>query len=369
MKRLLIFLVFLSTLFAYQVQTLKWKSSNTFYGFLKQNGLPVSVYYSLSPHTKRMVRHIPVNSTVFILKNNGDFKQALIPLNDKKQLQIIKKSNKIVTKIVPIIYETQKKYVQIDIKNYLSYDVYKSTHLRSLTSQLIRIFSNKINFRLLPKNTKISILYQEKLLYGKVKGTKIIFASIKNAKYSYNAFLNPKDGRYYDSHARSLAGMFLPTPLRYKRISSYFGMRFHPILHKWRMHDGIDFVNKIGTPIHSVADGKIVYKGWIRGYGRAVEIKHKDGYMTLYAHLHGWPRGIYVGKWVKQGQTIGYLGNSGLSTGPHLHFGVMHYGHWINPLKIRNSARITLWGKRRKQFFSYINSLKKEYKSIALALK
>ena len=87
--------------------------------------------------------------------------------------------------------------------------------------------------------------------------------------------------------------MFLATPLRYKRISSYFGMRLHPILHKWRMHDGIDFVNKIGTPIHAVADGKVIFKGWIKGYGKSIKIKHKNGYMTLYAHLHGWPK-VYM---------------------------------------------------------------------------
>jgi len=137
-------------------------------------------------------------------------------------------------------------------------------------------------------------------------------------------------------------------------------MRFHPILHKWRMHDGIDYVNRIGTPIHAVADGKIIYKGWIRGYGRAVKIKHKNGYITLYAHLHGFKRGIYVGKWVTQGQTIGYLGNSGLSTGPHLHFGVMRYGKWINPIKIRKSAKVTLYGKQRKQFLAYIQNFTKD---------
>jgi murein DD-endopeptidase MepM/ murein hydrolase activator NlpD len=369
MKKIISLILFVSFIFAYQVETKKWTSKDTFYGFLKHNSLPVSIYYGLSPKLKRMVRKIPVNSTVFILKDNNTIKQALIPLNDKIQLQIIKKGDKYITKSVPVIYETVQKYAEIDINNYLSYDIYKQTHLRSLTSQLINIFDDKINFRILPRGTKVKILYDEKLLYGKVKDTKIIFASISNKLYTYNAFLNPYDGRYYDEHARSLKGMFLPAPLKYKRISSYFGMRFHPILHKWRMHDGIDYVNKIGTPIHSVADGKIIFKGWIRGYGRAVKIKHKNGYITLYAHLHGWPKGIYVGKWVKQGQVIGYLGNTGLSTGPHLHFGVMHYGRWINPLKIKNSAKITLWGKKRKQFLSYIQKLENENHQVALALK
>lgn len=365
MKKFL--LIFFSSLllFAYKVDIHKWSYKDTFYGFLKQNSLPLSIYYNLPAEIKRKLRRIPTGETVFILKNNNKLKQALIPIDNKNQLQIIEKNGKFITKIVPIIYDTQRKYAEVDIQNYLSYDLYKTTHLRSLTSKLINIFEDKINFRAIPKNTKIKILYEEKLRYGKVKDVKIIYASIQNKYYTYNAFLNIYDGRYYDEQARSLKGMFLPVPLKYKRISSKFGMRFHPILHKWRMHDGIDFVNKIGTPIHSVADGKIIFKGWIKGYGKTIKIRHKNGYVTMYAHLHGWPRGIYVGKWVKQGQVIAYLGNTGLSTGPHLHFGVMRYGRWVNPAKLKNSAKITLWGKKRKEFLSYINALQKEY-NIAL---
>jgi len=358
--RKLLFLLIPFLLFAYKVDIKKWDKHYTFYQFLKDNNLPVNIYYSMNTTLKREVRHIQNGTLFFILKDNNTFKQALIPINSSQQLQIIKNKNKYITKIVPIIYDTTKKRVDITINHYLNYDIYKATGSLILSRKLASIFSDKVNFKAIPKNTKISIIYEEKSRFGKIKDIKILFASISNKYYQYNAFLNPYDNRYYDEHARSLRGMFLKAPLKYKRISSYFGMRFHPILHKWRMHDGIDYVNRIGTPIHSVADGKIIYKGWIRGYGRAVKIKHKDGYITLYAHLHGWPRGIYVGKWVKQGQVIGYLGNTGLSTGPHLHFGVMHYGRWINPLKIRNSARITLWGKARKKYLSYISQFTKE---------
>ena len=368
MKKI-IFLIFIPfILFAYKVDILTWKKNYTFYQFLKENKLPISIYYNLKPDIKRKVRNILAGEKIFLLKNNNSFKQALIPIDSNNQLQIIKKENKFVTKIVPIIYDTFQKKAEIIINHYLSYDIYKATGSMILSRKLISIFNDKINFRLIPKNTKIDIIYEEKSRFGKVKDITVLYASVSNKYYHYSAFLNPYDNRYYDKNAKSLNGMFLPAPLKYKRISSYFGMRFHPILHKWRMHDGIDYVNKIGTPVHTVADGKIIYKGWIKGYGRSVKIKHKNGYITLYAHLRGWPRSIYVGKWVKQGQIIGYLGNSGLSTGPHLHFGVMHYGRWINPLKIKNSARITLWGKKRKRFLSYIKKFAKE-QNLAIALK
>ncbi len=368
MKKILTLIFIPFILFAYRIEILTWKKHYTFYQFLKDNKLPVSIYYNLKPDVKRKVRNILAGEKIFLLKDNNSLKQALIPIDPDNQLQIIKKENKFITKIVPIIYDTEQKKVTITINHYLGYDIYKATGSMLLSRKLSFIFSDKINFRTIPKNTKINIIYNEKLKLGKVKDITVLFASISNKYYHYMAFLNPYDHRYYDQNAKSIKGMFLPAPLKYKRISSYFGMRFHPILHKWMMHDGIDYVNKIGTPIHAVADGKIIYKGWIRGYGNSVEIKHKDGYMTLYAHLHGWPKGIYVGKWVKQGTVIGFLGNTGLSTGPHLHFGVMHYGKWINPLKLKNSARITLWGKARKKYLSYIKKFTKD-QHIAIALK
>jgi len=364
LKKLILIIPFL--LFAYRIEIYKWNSKDTFYSFLKNNSLPISLYYNLPNKIKRYVRRIPVGEDIFLLKDNNKIKQALIPLNSKEQLQIVLKNNKYLTKIVPIIYEITQKKASITIKNYLSYDVYKATHLRTLSSKIAYIFSDRIDFRKLPKNTQINLIYEEKLRFGKVKDVKILYAQIKNRYYTINAFLNPKDNRYYDEKAKSLKGMFLQAPLKYKRISSKFGKRFHPIFHKWLMHYGIDYVNRVGTPIKSVADGIVIYKGWIKGYGKSIKIRHKNGYMTLYAHLNGYPKNIYIGKWVKQGQIIGYLGNTGLSTGPHLHFGVMKNNKWINPIKIKKSAKITLYGKQKKEFFTYIKRFTKDYN---LALK
>ena len=354
MRKFLLFLVpFL--LLAYNIENYHWKKGDTFYGFLKENHLPLSVYYNLPHNVQKRVRFIQNGIDVFVLRNNNEIQKALIPLDSEKQLEIYKAGTKYLTKLVPIIYNITQHRAEITIKNYLSYDVYKATGFHSIARKLAYIFSDRVNFKALPVNTKIEVIYKEKRRLGKVEGIKISYAKISNRFYTYNAFLNPKDGRYYDSNAQSLKGMFLKAPLTYKRISSHFGMRFHPILHKWRMHDGIDFVNKIGTPIKAIADGKIIYKGWIRGYGNAVEIKHKNGYISLYGHLHGFKRGLYVGKWVKQGQVIAYLGNTGLSTGPHLHFGLMHNGKWVNPFKVKE-VKVSLYGKKRKNFLSYIQN-------------
>jgi len=146
-------------------------------------------------------------------------------------------------------------------------------------------------------------------------------------------------------------------------------MRFHPILKRYRMHDGIDFVNRVGTPIKSVADGVVIYKGWMRGYGNTVEIRHKNGYMTLYGHLKGFGK-IRSGRYVRQGQVIGYLGNTGLSTGPHLHFGVSRYNRWINPNKIKTSAKVILRGRSKRTFMANVRKINQQISSeYKLAMK
>jgi hypothetical protein len=122
-----LFLLFPFLLFAYRVDIVTWSKKDTFYGFLKQNSLPLSIYYNLSPKIKRYVRTIPIGEDVFILRDNNKIKQALIPLNSKIQLQIINKNNRYITKVIPITYETQTKRASITINNYLSYDVYKAT--------------------------------------------------------------------------------------------------------------------------------------------------------------------------------------------------------------------------------------------------
>jgi murein DD-endopeptidase MepM/ murein hydrolase activator NlpD len=346
MKKLLLLLIPFF-IFAYQVKIEKWPKNQTFYGFLKQNKIPFSIYYTLDKKIQKQLARISSNSEIYLLKEGDTIKQALIPFSSEKQLQIIKK-DKYITKIVPIQYYTEEKFVNLEVNNFLSYDVYKATKNPYIAKKLVNIFSDRINFRVLPAHTEVEVYYKTKSRFGKIVDVDVIYAKFKNRYYTISAY-KFTDGRYYDENGRSLKGMFLPYPMKFKRISSYFGMRYHPILHRKRMHDGIDLVNKIGTPIHSVADGKVIYKCWLGGYGKAVKIKHKNGYVTVYAHMKGFAH-IRVGQWIKQGKVIGYMGNTGLSTGPHLHFGVMHNGKWINPLKIKKSAKITLYGKQRKKF-------------------
>ncbi len=141
---------------------------------------------------------------------------------------------------------------------------------------------------------------------------------------------------FYNKKGESLRKSLLRSPLRYSHISSYFSKRrFHPILKIWRPHHGLDYTAPIGTPVSSIGDGIVTFKGWKGGYGNLVEIRHKNNFKTRYGHLSRFARGLYPGKHVKMGELIGYVGSTGLSTGPHLHFELHKDGVPINPLTVK----------------------------------
>ena len=140
---------------------------------------------------------------------------------------------------------------------------------------------------------------------------------------------------FFDSEGNSLRRAFLKAPLKYSRISSGFSnSRFHPILKIYRPHHGVDYCAPLGTPVHAIGDGVVIKKGFIGGAGNMVKIKHNSVYATTYMHLSKYGAGVNVGSYVKQGDVIGYVGSTGLSTGPHLDFRVYKNGQAINPLKL-----------------------------------
>lgn len=132
--------------------------------------------------------------------------------------------------------------------------------------------------------------------------------------------------QYYDADGKSLRAQFLRVPLQFRRISSSFGRRYHPILKKWKTHEGTDYAANAGTPVRAVGDAVVVRAGRAGGYGNLIELRHPNGYHTRYGHLRAFAKGIHVGAHVSIAQTIGYVGSTGLSTGPHLHFEVIVNG-------------------------------------------
>ena len=217
----------------------------------------------------------------------------------------------------------------------------------ALVMEMAGIFGWDIDFALdIRQGDKFSILYEEQFIEGKKYQTgTILAAEFTNQGKTFKAIrFTDKSGRtnYYTPEGLSMRKTFLRSPVDFRRISSRFGKRKHPILNRMRLHKGVDYAARRGTPIQSSGDGKVIFKGRKGGYGRVVIVQHGSRYKTLYAHMNGFKRGIRVGKYVKQGQTIGFVGSSGRATGPHLHYEFRVNGAHRNPLtvKLPNAAPI-----------------------------
>ena len=176
---------------------------------------------------------------------------------------------------------------------------------------------------------------------GSMRGNgRIMAAEFVNRETPFRAFWfdvsGDGEGAYYDSEGRSVQRQFLLKPLEYRRISSRVqSARFHPILRTWRAHNGVDYAANTGEPVMATANGVVTHRGWSGGYGNLVEIRHSNGFVTRYAHLSGFGSGVAVGARVRQGQTIGFVGMTGLATGPHLHYELRRNGQVEDPLDIR----------------------------------
>jgi murein DD-endopeptidase MepM/ murein hydrolase activator NlpD len=181
----------------------------------------------------------------------------------------------------------------------------------------------------------------------------IVAAEFVNDGRTYRAvrYATP-DGRteYYTPDGKSLRKAFLRAPLQFTRISSGFGMRRHPVLNTMRAHKGVDYAAPVGTPIRAAGDGRITFRGVKGGYGNVIVLAHSSGVETLYAHMHRFAKGVFVGKRVKQGELIGYVGMTGLASGPHLHYEYRVNGVHRNPASIKTAPVEPLQAKYRADF-------------------
>lgn len=225
-----------------------------------------------------------------------------------------------------------------------------------LIMELANIFGWDIDFALdIRVGDQFSVVYEEKYLDGKkVKDGTIIAAEFINDGDTYRAVrYTDSAGKtdYFDANGRSMRKPFLRTPVDFARISSGFNLsRKHPILNKIRAHKGVDYAASTGTPIKVAGDGKIVHAGNKGGYGRTIIVQHGTSYSTLYAHMHKYARNMRTGTRVKQGQIIGYVGKSGLATGPHLHYEFRVNGVHRNPLTVKLPDAKPLPSKEMNRF-------------------
>ena len=218
-----------------------------------------------------------------------------------------------------------------------------------------RIYGFQVDFqRDIWKDDSFQLVYETFLDgNGKILETgNIIYANLilQGRENSLYIFKNKKDHDHFDQFGKSIRKSLMKTPINGARLSSSFGIRKHPILGFNKMHKGTDFAAPMGTPIMASGEGKITRSRWCGGGGNCVKIKHNSTYSTLYAHMSKFGRGIKEGARVKQGQIIGYVGSTGMSTGPHLHYEVIENGRKVNSQKLKLPSGKILKGKARELF-------------------
>lgn len=196
---------------------------------------------------------------------------------------------------------------------------------------------------------------------GSFRSGRLLAAELVNAGMAYHAvWFDPNDdgdGSYYDLEGNSVRRAFLLKPLEYRRISSRFSSgRLHPVLNRWRAHRGVDYAADSGTPVMATSDGVVIHRGPKGDLGNAVEIRHPNGFVTRYGHLRGFRSGINLGSRVRQGDIIGYVGMTGLATGPHLHYEMLRGGKHMDPLSVELPAGDPVPSQDRERWRSESNT-------------
>jgi murein DD-endopeptidase MepM/ murein hydrolase activator NlpD len=265
-------------------------------------------------------------------------------------------------------YECEKVEVPVEIKNSVISGVVSSSLWKtiedlgedgSLIYRFADMFAYSIDFNAETQpGDKFAMVFQkvyldgEFLRYGKILAGK--YSGMSGDHYGFYYEAENGDTGFYDENGENLQRQFLKSPLASVRVTSTYGKRFHPVLGRMKMHHGVDYGAPIGTPIQSVADGTVKFAGWKGANGRLIIIDHANGYRTLYAHLSKIEKGIRPGKRVTKKTVIGRVGNSGRSTGPHLHFGMKRHGKYVNPRKVDFARAEPLKGEERKEYIEEV---------------
>ena len=361
MIRFFILFLLATSLFASTVHRYRWSNGETYLEFLQRQKLPVrALYYNLDKDDQRLTEEMRSGVHYQILRDNaGKIEQMLLPLNDELQIHIYKDKDAYKFEAIPIISETKTEAFSTKIVSSPMYTILKETGSKKLAQIFVASFKHSLNFKNdIRKGDSLVMIYEQKYRLDRpfsMPTLKVAMIEMRHKKHYI--YLND-DERYYDEKAHEVEGFLLARPVRGARISSYFTKRrWHPILHKWKAHLGIDYAARRSTPVVAAGSGTIVWCSRMGSYGNLIKIRHADGYETRYAHLKSFRRGIHRGKHVKKGQTIAYVGSTGRSTGPHLHFELRKRGRAINPLRVVQVTTKKLRGKQKKAFLR----LKKNY--------
>ncbi|MDQ7085131.1 MAG: M23 family metallopeptidase [Sulfurovum sp.] len=361
-----------SVLFGAKLSVQTWQKGESFSQYVQRQGMEFAVDSGISEEDSKYLSEIQANQAFYVLKDTDEsIEQVLVPIGEEMQIRLAKerRSGRFIFDIIPISYKEKEYSATVTIYSNPHTDIKKTLHYPALADKMSQLLKGTVNTRGLKKGDTLSFIYVQKTRMGKPYYMPHIKIAMLDSKGKKQLIYADEDGYGYTSSKKSQAytvkGRKKVTytrrvkvkgkkhrfimPLRHARITSSFSRRrFHPILKRYRPHHGTDFGAKRGTPLLAVNAGRVIFSGYMGGYGKVVKIKHDGGYVSLYAHQSRIR--VKRGSYVKKGQIIGHVGSTGRSTGPHLHFGLTKNGRWINPMKVlsRKSAKRTILKKMTK---------------------
>ena len=339
----------------------KVRSGETFDKILESYSISKKEIVKIKETLKKKVNINKLNTKQIIQfsldKTNNKISEFTYQISSTQKVYLKRNAEKDIFDDEILLIKLQKKIIYKE--NVILQSLYKAAIEEQIPANTIiefaRIYGFQVDFqRDIRKQDRFQIMYEIFLNDKKelVETGEILFANLKLSGQDNNLYYFDNQGSegHYDKNGKSVKKALMKTPINGARLSSPFGMRKHPIDGFNKMHRGTDFAAPMGTPIMASGDGVIKKAGWCGGGGNCVKIRHNSAYQTIYAHMSKFARGIKVGVRVKQGQTIGYVGSTGKSTGPHLHYEVIVNGKKVNSQKLKLPSGKILKGNERKKF-------------------
>ena len=349
------------------------KAGQTFGDLINDYDIPDSEKFIISQLLSEKIDltqlNIGTEIRITFLKKNNFIEIKKINILDKKnnQIQILKKDNKYEIDSSSVLAFTKNILKEIVINESLYKSAINADVPPNIIMQFVNLYGFDVDFQREIRNGNIIKIYYEVFLDNKLnirKAGNIKFASLALSKNTYELYKyttnDNNKSEYFDAAGKSAVKALMKTPINGASLSSGYGMRKHPILGYDRLHQGVDFAAPTGTPIMAAGAGFIEKIGMNGGAGNYIKIKHVNGYKTAYGHMNKFAAGLKKGSKVTQGQTIGFVGSTGMSTGPHLHYEVIFNNKKINPMKMKLPSGRKLKGVILDDFIKYASDLNKE---------
>lgn len=351
------------------------RRGDTFTNLMQQAGFDIGDLISTLRHNDRTrpLKQLRPGQRLRVRANSsGRILEVTYPVDLNDSLRIVRSDSGFDVRREPRQLETRLAHVSGTIHTSLFDDGHDAGLSDALVLKLVEIFGWDIDFALdIRPGDRFSVIHEEKYWLGqRIADGAILAAEFVNRGRTHRAFAYRDPSgvtRYYEDDGQSKQRDFLRTPIEFSRISSGFSLnRFHPILKTWTAHKGVDYAAPSGTPVRATAEGRVLEIGTEGGYGKRIVLRHNGAHSTLYAHLSRFQNKLRRGSHVTQGQVIGYVGTSGLSTGPHLHYEFRVDGEHRNSLKMKFPGSAPIPAEYREAFLSESHALSVRLETIAL---